>query len=133
MHIHSRPFTRLFCYFFVLINTKAKRLNQYQFWQITRFKLDLEKLSTFFFFFLYFQIVNLFNHWAGSNSIGLNMQVFSSSFQFQSASSSCVSTWLTSAGTFYIRFEFPFSLSLVFLSADIYFQSFNRMYILTDI
>jgi len=45
--------------------------------------------------------------------IGLGVQVLLSSSQFQNASSSCVSTWLTSARTFYIRFEFPLFLLLL--------------------
>jgi hypothetical protein len=65
--------------------------------------------------------------------IGLGMQVLLSSSQFQSASFSSISTWLTSARTFYIRFEFPPFFYFYFLNAVVHSHSFDRMCNLTGI
>jgi hypothetical protein len=76
-------------------------------------QIDL-KISFSHLFFLYSNKKSIDSlNW--QQFIGLGVQVPLSSSQFQSASSSSISTWLTSARTFYIRFEFPLFFLLLFL------------------
>jgi hypothetical protein len=94
-------------------------------------QIDL-KISFSHLFFLYSNKKSIDSlNW--QQFIGLGVQVPLSSSQFQSASSSSISTWLTSARTFYIRFEFPLFFYFYFLNAVVHSHSFDRMCNLTGI